>query len=148
MSNCHTINKEDEKKHILETIKSQGGRITQQRELIAENVLNFSTPFSTEELSQKKQVQDIDLATVYRFINSLLKLNLLTPIDFQDGVLRYEYISKKSQHHHHHVICRKCRDIRPVDICLSPQQLNKLQNLGYKEISHNLEFFALCANCQ
>lgn len=148
MSNCHTINKEEEKRHILETIKSHGGRITQQREMIVENVLNFSTPFSTEELSQQKQVKEIDLATVYRFINSLLKLKLLTPIDFQDGVHRYEYTSNKGHHHHHHVICRKCREIKAVDICLSPQQLKKLQNLGYKDISHNLEFFALCANCQ
>lgn len=148
MSNCHTMNKEKEKQYIINTIKSHGGRITQQREMIVENVLSFSSPFSTDELSQKNQIKDIDLATVYRFINSLLKFKLLTPIDFQDGVHRYEYISKNNKHHHHHVICKNCREIEAVDICLSPQQLNKLQALGYKDVSHNLEFFALCAKCQ
>lgn len=53
-------------------------------------------------------------------------------------------------HHHHHVICTSCRKIT----CLSDSycSINKYEkgliNLGFKNIEHRLEFFALCRSCQ
>lgn len=147
MSYCNDLNIKLEKQNIIKEIKLKGGRITNQRKLIINSLLNFSHPFSTEELYKSITNEVIDLATIYRTLSSLVEMKLLTLIDFQDGVQRYEYISS-NKHHHHHIVCKECKSIEPIHICLSNTKLNKLKQLGYTDISHNLEFFAVCKNCQ
>ena len=148
MSNCPQYNKKDEKEFVVNELKKSGGRITQQRLSIINAILNFNSPFCAEDLFHKIEDKGVDLTTVYRFLNSLLDLNILKHIDFQDGVQRFEYVSNNSSHHHHHIICKKCRNIEPIDICISNQEIKKILKLGYKNITHNLEFFALCEKCQ
>ena len=71
---------------------------------------------------------------------------LVRRCDFGDGPVRYEHQGEDG-HHHHHVICRKCRKVTSLDQCLIESLEKGLQRQGFSQISHSLEFFALCEKC-
>lgn len=136
----------NESKSLLEKLRKNGNRITQQRRDIVQGILNFSSPFSTEELFNSLKKKSVDLATIYRSLATFADLGILSKVDFSDGVLRYQYISDQG-HHHHHIICTQCKLVEAVDLCLASNHEAKLKKMGYSQVSHKLEFFGVCNAC-
>jgi Fur family ferric uptake transcriptional regulator len=144
---CHNhAHADDESEKFLQKLKDAGCRITGQRKALVTEILTFSIPFSAEELHKGLKEKGIDLATVYRSLSTFHELGLLSSVDFSDGTLRYEY-NCSEDHHHHHIICRKCKAIEPIHICIADEHQLEIENLGYTQVSHKLEFFGLCKNC-
>jgi Fur family ferric uptake transcriptional regulator len=114
---------------------------------MAEIIIKFSCPFSAEDLHNKVKERGIDLVTVYRSLSAFTDLKILNTVDFQDGTLRYEYLHSEEDDHHHHVICTNCRKIEPLRFCAMTRQEKIVEKMGYKDITHKLEFFGLCKKC-
>lgn len=107
-------------------------------------------PFSIDELSKafkaKGKTKDFDLVTLYRCMATFEKVGLVRRCDFGDGVARYEY-QEGEDHHHHHVICKKCRRMESLEHCKLPKLEGQVRKLGFTKISHQLEFFGICSEC-
>ncbi|MDY0091588.1 MAG: Fur family transcriptional regulator [Candidatus Vecturithrix sp.] len=117
------------------------------REVI--RILNAScTPLSVQEVHQQFQAIKADLASVYRTINLLCELGVLTRLDFQEKLYRYE-LSDPFAPHHHHLICKKCGNVENVfEQCLPPGFEERIrQRSGFEIESHILEFYGLCETC-
>lgn len=69
----------DSKDRILELLRSSGYRITKQRELLIDILLEGSCTSGKElYLSAKERESDIGFATVYRFLGTLEKLGVIS----------------------------------------------------------------------
>jgi Fur family ferric uptake transcriptional regulator len=64
--------------------------------------------------------------------------------------MRYELAENQAgDHHHHHLICKVCQRVEPVDACaVSKLEKNIVAEYGYADVSHRLEFFGVCPQCQ
>jgi Fur family ferric uptake transcriptional regulator len=92
----------------------------------------------------------MDLVTTYRCLAKFVEAGVLVTCDFGavgDRTVRYELAPVALSHHHHHIICTACHRVDPVRSCSLGAQNKELQRLGYKGISHKLEFFGICAGC-
>ena len=90
-----------------------------------------------------------DLATVYRSMHLLEKSGMVKRFDFGDGIARFELINEGDNGHHHHLICRQCSSVVELKECF-PSNLEKkiARQNSYTAMSHKLEFFGVCPECQ
>lgn len=139
-------------------LRGCGRRLTEPRELVLRIVDKSSDHLSAEDVFRavRKMNPGIGLTTVYRTLDLLVKMNLLSRYDFGDGRARYERIrGSKSEDHHHHLVCTSCnkvvnyRDFIDDEIEL----LNKTEKalsikFNFKIQDHLIQFYGLCDKCQ
>jgi Fur family transcriptional regulator, ferric uptake regulator len=112
-------------------------------------ILNASDrPLSVQEIHQQLNDTAADLASVYRTINLLCELGVLTKLDFQEKLYRYE-LSDVFAPHHHHLICKQCGSVANVfEHCLPDNVMEQIRTQeGFTVESHILEFYGLCKVC-
>jgi len=110
------------------------------------NILNQKHgPFSAEELLDKLPPNTCDQATVYRTLKLLTTKGILKQVSSKDKIARYELATG---HHHHHITCNNCQKVEVIDDCLVGTLTKGLQQRGYSQITHDLEFYGLCQSCQ
>lgn len=102
-------------------------------------------PFSAEELHKKIGVAGCDVVTVYRSLQAMEEIGVLRRCDFGDGTYRYEF--NHGEHHHHHIICRVCRSVETLDMCVADGLERLARQKGYQNVTHTLEIFGVCAKC-
>lgn len=142
--------------HGTTLLKSNGLKLTKPRLSMLEMVIHASGPFSAEDLHHKNKknakYETLDLVTIYRSLTTFVEANLLSPVDFGDGINRYE-LRGPDGHHHHYVICTKCKTAAPIDLChghdvdLFVTQQKSLEKKGFTQLQHRLEFFGICPKC-
>ena len=130
----------------LEVLRQRGHRITGPRRALLAILTSEHGPFSAEELHRKLGDKGGDPVTVYRGLAALEEANLVRRCDFGDGVYRYEYDG--GDHHHHHLICRVCGTVRTLEVCFAEGLEELAKKMGYADVSHTLEIFGVCADCQ
>jgi len=126
------------------SLRNKGHRITNQREVILQNLKH--TP-QTVETIHKSLKEKVDLASVYRTLDLFVKNNMVREIDFGDGKKRFELISQEK--HHHHAVCNNCGIVEDITISNEEKILQLVdQQSNFQIQNHSLEFFGLCTNCQ
>jgi Fur family ferric uptake transcriptional regulator len=120
-------------------------RVTRARREILRVLATEHGPFSAAEVYERLEKGVCDVVTTYRTLTSLEESGLIRRCDFGDSCYRYEY--NPGAHHHHHIICRKCRKVETVDLCVADALERVASQRGYTEISHTLEVFAVCKDC-
>jgi Fur family ferric uptake transcriptional regulator len=90
-----------------------------------------------------------DLATIYRSMHLLEEMGMVKRFDFGDGIARFELLSDAGRAHHHHLICTRCSTVVEIEECF-PSELEQKIALGngFVAITHKLEFFGICPQCQ
>lgn len=123
-------------------------KLTKVRTALLETLQKTSTPLSIQDILTKLKERKLhpNKTTIYREIEFLNKLGLVSGVDFGEGKKRYE----GSSDHHHHIICVSCKKISDVhmdkDLDLFNAKIAK--QAGFKPVGHSLEFFGLCKDCQ
>lgn len=137
---------------IKQIFKEEGYKLTTQRRAILDVIVeNQDKHLSPEEIYDivKKKYPEIGIATVYRTLQLLEKLNIIYRLNFDDGYNRYELNYDSENHHHHHLICLKCGKVMEVKLDLLENLENEIENEnGFKIVDHNVKFFGYCADCQ
>lgn len=131
-------------------IKNLGYKMTPQRQAIIDRVITPGPTFTAAEVWEhvRQLHTEISLDTVYRNLNLLVELGVLTPIAGvgKEGA-RYELIH--TDDHHHHIVCLKCGKAACIDTCpINPQFLKNVKEQGYDLVRHNVELFGLCGKCR
>lgn len=130
---------------LLRTAKM---KVTQPRIAILAHLIHSRIPLTVEEIFQLLKKRECDLVTVYRCVNALEKAALVSRCVFGDGLLRFEFSAHSNSHHQHHVICNECRTVEPLEVCVDQIWKSVLNQKGYTELSHSLEFSGLCPSCK
>jgi Fe2+ or Zn2+ uptake regulation protein len=106
-----------------------------------------SSPLSAL-LIANKIGKSVDQATIYRTLESFIKLGLVKRVDLQRDEGYFELSSRPD---HHHITCSTCGKIEDFVGCHAPEIIRHAlkQSKFFKTISeHSLELFGQCANCQ
>lgn len=124
-------------------------KVTPQRRLILDTFLKQDGHLSSEELyaNVKKRDSSIGQATVYRTLKLLNESGLIEPLDFADGVVRYEW--SYGQTHHDHLICDKCgKNIEILDETIESRQEQLAEEHGFKLLRHKMYLYGICSDCR
>lgn len=130
---------------LLEQLSANGYKITPQRRLILE-VLRENRHASADDICAmlKTKEPNISLGTVYRNLALLLRLGIITGVDFRDGRTRYEL----NDSHHHHLVCMGCGKLVEFPGCDLRNILgDTADKVNFRVIDHSLEVFGYCGDC-
>lgn len=132
-----------------EYIRSEGLRMTHQREMVVRTFLQTDGHISTEELYElaRKRDSKIGYATVFRTLKALTECGLARETDLNDGRTRFEHLYKRP--YHHHIVCVECKGT----IEFYSPELEKLQEqiverYDFEPVRNKFQIFGICKNCR
>ena len=133
---------------IVSKLREQGYRLTPQRMMILSAIEKGIDHVSAEEIYAKVAAKypQVNISTVYRTLELLERLGLVTETDMGDGRLRYHPADKG---HHHHLVCTECGAITDLD----ESTLARLKDVLFNRYDFDAELrhmaiFGLCASCR
>ncbi len=134
---------------VYEKMREEDIKLTQQRRLIIKLLVKHQDSHpSADELHQlvRGEDPDVGLATVYRTLDLLERLNVAQAVSFGDGRTRYELASEP--HQHHHLLCIQCGKIEEVDEdLLGAVEDAVMERTGFSVVDHELKLFGVCYAC-
>lgn len=134
---------------FAEYLANENLKMTPQRRIILDTLLKQDDHLSSEELYArvKKRDSSIGQATVYRTLKLLSDSGLVEPLDFADGVTRYEPSYGKD--HHDHLICERCgKNIEIVDEIIERRQEQLAKEHGFTLLRHKMYLYGICPDCR
>lgn len=137
---------------IQEKLEKNEFRLTPQREAIVRVLFERADDHLKAEdlyLYAKELEPEIGLATVYRSLELLERLNIVHRLEYGDGHSRYELGHNSEGHYHHHLICLDCGEISEFkDDLLDKLEEQIARERDFEIIDHNLRFFGYCSKCR
>lgn len=136
---------------LVDQLRRNGYKITPQRQEILKAFMEGGRlPQSAEEIHNKvvEKFPNVSLDTIYRNLNVLEGLEIISRLSLRDGKSRYELNPDGS--HQHHLVCLGCGAAEAIDYC----PLKALDENGIAEekrfeiIEHNFEIFGYCSLCR
>ncbi|MBE9500925.1 MAG: transcriptional repressor [Chloroflexi bacterium] len=134
-------------KEASDVLRELGYRLTPQRMLILAAVQASDSHISAEEIYSQVRAQypHVNISTVYRTLDLLKGLSLVTETDLGEGRVRYHYADKG---HHHHLVCERCGAIIEVDEDLFlPLKRTLLKDYHFQANIRHFAIFGRCAKC-
>ena len=131
----------------FEVLKEHGYRMTPQRLLILQILHSSQGHISAEEIyeNMKRVYPTANISTVYRTLELLEKLGLVTKTDLGDGILRFHHIEKGK---HHHLICKKCGKIEEIgDEEIDILRKSLKEKYGFEAEINHLPILGICKDC-
>ena len=144
----HSTEPEERIAQMLASLKRQQFRITPQRLAVLRILAASEGHPSVEQIYDqvKAEFPTTSLATVYKTVSLLKELHEVLELGFPDGSNRYD---GNRPIPHPHLICTKCKKITDPELFVLDQFGQELsQTTGYKILSHRLDFFGICPECQ
>ncbi|MDD4956812.1 MAG: Fur family transcriptional regulator [Candidatus Omnitrophica bacterium] len=134
-----------------------GYRFTAPRKAIIDVLQCTPGHLSAEDIYMKvhEMCPQIGLTTVYRTLEVLTDMGLLSKFDFGDGRARYESVNGAGTKHHHHLVCTGCR--RVIDYSefvddeiefLERAEKGLSKKYRFEIKGHLIQFYGLCDKCK
>jgi Fur family ferric uptake transcriptional regulator len=130
-----------------ERIRLGGLRITKPRLAIIDALLRRHGPSSIEHIHQGMGARRCDMVTVYRCLAAFEQLGMVRRSYLHNGTCLYE-LTLGAAARHYHIVCKACGSPERVDYLPVNGIEQLLQDRGYTEVSHVVEFFGICPKCQ
>ena len=132
-------------------LKDKGMKYTEQRAIILQILISLDEHLNAEDvheiIKEKYPQQNIGIATIYRTLNFLEEVDLISSISFGKDGKKYE--SNNKNQHHDHIICTSCGKI----VEFLDEEIEKLQEdvaikNGFKITDHTMQIYGICNECQ
>ncbi len=137
----------DQPRDIAGKLSKQGYRLTPQRMMVLSAIENSDDHISAEEIYAQivAKYPNVNISTVYRTLELLKRLGLVTETDLGGGRVRYHPAAKG---HHHHLVCRQCGATIGLDeSLLAPLESALLREYKFIADLRHLAIFGRCVNC-
>jgi Fur family ferric uptake transcriptional regulator len=135
-------------KNVAALLSEAGYRITPQRMMILDAIENSDQHISAEEIHAHvvAKYPNVNISTVYRTLELLKKLELVTETDLGGGRFRYHPADKG---HHHHLVCQECgKTIDLEESELFPLKETLLREHQFIADLHHLAIMGRCIKCK
>ena len=87
-------------------------------------------------------------ASVYRVLDELVGLALVTRVEVGQGSARYE-AARPDGHHHHHMVCDRCGDVQPFADDDLERAVDRLADrVAFAVAEHEVVLHGECAACR
>jgi Fur family ferric uptake transcriptional regulator len=132
---------------VVEALRSEGRRITAQRRLLLEIIRQSKGHLDADEIYRQARNKDprISLSTVYRNLNLLKELGLISELHLDQEHHHYEV---KKEKEHYHLICSHCGQILEFDSPLVDRlisQVSKKKRFRVERVY--IDLVGLCEEC-
>lgn len=133
---------------VVEGLQQIGYRLTPQRMMILEAIAHSEGHTSAEGILEtvRTAYPYLDISTVYRTLDLLKTLHLVSETDLGRGHAQYELLSKGL---HHHLICTDCGEIVDVENSfLDPMRRAADEQYDFHVEIEHLAIFGICSDCK
>ena len=132
---------------ISRKIRLKGGRLTKTRKAIVEILFDSGCLLSSSDIISRLKKRKIrpDRSTMYRELIFLAQNDIIV----KNTIANKDYFELPKDHHHH-LVCVDCNSIQKVIIGdhLQKQEKKIEKESHFQIISHSLDFYGRCRNCQ
>ncbi len=135
-------------KQLVSKLRETDHRITPQRmEILKALVYNLEHPTADEvHAAVKQNFPMLSLATVYKTVNLLIEMGEVLEIDRGHGKTHYDAFRSNA---HPHLICIGCDKVVDIDMDGLGELYDQVEEItSYDILSHRLDFFGFCPQCQ
>ncbi len=133
---------------MVNRLSQLGYRLTPQRAMIVSAIEKSDDHISAEEIYAQivAKYPQVNISTVYRTLELLEQLGLVTETDLGGGRVRYHPVDKG---HHHHLVCQECGAVIDLDDSLLASLKGTLLR-QYKFVAdlRHLAIFGRCSKCR
>ena len=139
-------------KSSREILSENNISITNPRIIVLEQLLKYKKPISVEDLQDNLKGQ-VATSTLYRVLNDLKKINVITEFITPENTTMIE-LSLHEDEHHHHLFCKSCGDVVDIELSLGFEQKlsNEIKSIEKNSFfiieDHVLELFGRCSECR
>ena len=137
------------RKTIETALRHQGYKITPQRRIIIDEILNIDEHLTPAAIHERVKTEHpgIGLVTIYRTLEILEELGLIC--ETHAGHSCRSYLLRGDSGHHHHLICSDCGKVVDFINCdLGELETRLMEKSGFKINGHLLEFLGQCRQCR
>ncbi len=127
-------------------LRQRGYRLTPQRQLVLEAVDNLVHATPDAILTEvKKTASGVNISTVYRTLELLEELGLVSHAHLGHGAPTYHLADR---HHHLHLVCRDCERVIEADVDVAAEFTAKLRaQFGFDTDMKHFAIFGRCKDC-
>jgi Fur family ferric uptake transcriptional regulator len=132
---------------LMDQARKCGVRMTRQRAMILQALCEVGGHASAEDVYEQATLhrRDVDLSTVYRTLERLRDLRILSQTDLGRGCAEYEAVTDQP---HHHLVCQGCGQVIELDhtyLATSAEAIR--QDFGFEPIFDHFAIFGWCREC-
>jgi len=123
-------------------------RMTEPRVAILKALCELDGHASAERVFERVRPQhpELALSTVYRTLERLRDLNVLSQTDLGRGCAEFEVMTDRP---HHHLLCQGCGRVIDLDHSyLTPVGQAIRDDLGFEAVFSHFAIFGLCRECR
>jgi Fur family ferric uptake transcriptional regulator len=100
------------------------------------------------EATLREHGRGVGRASVYRILDQLDGLGLVTKIEVGQGIARYEP-NRPGADHHHHMVCARCGEVIPfADEELEATIEKVAERVTFEVAEHEIVLHGACADCR
>ncbi len=86
-------------------------------------------------------------ASIYRILDELDELGLVTKVELGQSTARYE--PRRPEHHHHHLVCDTCGEVIPFDDEPLERAISALSGrVDFEVAGHEIVLHGACSHCR
>jgi Fur family peroxide stress response transcriptional regulator len=127
--------------------RNRGERLTVQRRVILEAVLDLDNHPSADQVFEavRDQLSDIARPTVYRTLEHLARMGVITKACHPGRVTRYDARIDV----HHHLVCLRCNEIADFESPhLDALEIPDTSGCGFEVSDHRVQLRGICRTCR
>jgi len=136
-------------RQLGERLHQSGFRVTPQRSVILETIAHMDGHLAAQEVFERarRRLPGLNLATVYRTLDSLHRAGLLDQLHSDGEPVRYALHDASAAHNH--LVCRRCGRVLEVESDAFRRLARTLQReSGFAADMAHLTLQGLCRECR
>jgi Fur family ferric uptake transcriptional regulator len=132
---------------LQQALTQKGLRLTKPRLQVLDVFAKDNRPLTIAEVYRRLERRQAHLASVYRSVQVLCGLGVLTKVDHGAEGQTYE-LAEPYHKHHHHLICQACGKIADLEYCGLAGLEKKIRELTqFRVVKHEIRFLGVCGAC-
>lgn len=96
----------------------------------------------------RTSTRQVARASVYRVLDELEQLKLVSRIEVGQGISRYEALHAHGAHHHHHLVCDDCGVVIPFHDDELERTIERVaRRVAFDVAEHDIVLHGTCGDC-
>lgn len=137
----------DKARRLERLCRDQGIPLTHQRRVVLAAIENRKDHPTADQVYEavRPQIPSISRMTVYRVLELLVRLGVITKVGHPGAVVRFE----PSTIRHHHLVCLRCNKLIDwEDPALDGLDLPDAGRLGFQVTDYSVQIQGVCEECR
>ena len=135
--------------HALRRLEEAGYRRGGARRAVVEHLGRQACAVSAREVETalRRSGRAVGRASVYRVLEQLAGLKLVSRLEVGDGTARYE-VALPSGEHHHHLVCDECGAVTPFEDPELERTIERVaERMPFAVAEHDIVLHGRCGAC-